>query len=58
MIKFLFQAIQFSKSTLYKYTVKMSNTSIWFIEKILSGATSPVHSGPGNDENEVVLCIP
>ena len=36
----------------------MSNSSIWPIERILSGATTPSQSGPGSDGNEGVLQIP
>ena len=46
----LFQTIQFSKSALF--------SSIWPIDRILSGATTPNQSGPGSDDNNGVLCIP
>ena len=36
----------------------MSNSSIWPINRTLSGATTPGLSGPGSDGNERVLCIP
>ena len=36
----------------------MSNTSIWPIDRILSGATTPGQSEPESDDNERVLCIP
>ena len=36
----------------------MSNSSIWSIERALSGATIPGQSGPGSDDNEGVLHIP
>ena len=36
----------------------MMISSIWPIDSILSGATTPGLSGPGNDGNEGVLCIP
>ena len=36
----------------------MSNSSIWYIDRILSGATTPGQSGPGSDGNEGVLHIP
>ena len=39
-----FQAIQFS--------------SIWLIDKSLSGTTTPSQSGPGSDGNKGVLYIP
>ena len=46
----LFQVIQFSISILF--------SSIWPIDRILSGATTPGQSGPGSDCNEGVLHIP
>ena len=46
----LIQTIQFSISTQF--------SSIWSIERTLSGATTPGKSGPGSDGNERVLCIP
>ena len=46
----LFQAIQFS--------ISMQFSSIWPIDRTLSGATTPGQSGPGSDSNEGVLCIP
>ena len=46
----LFQVIQFSMSTHY--------STIWPIDWILSGATTPDQSGPRSDGIEVVLCIP
>ena len=36
----------------------MSNTSVWPIDKILSDATTPGQSEPGNYGNEGVLHIP
>ena len=36
----------------------MSNSSIWPIDRTLSGAASPAQSGPGSDGNETVLYIP
>ena len=36
----------------------MSNSSIWPIDRTLSGATIQGHSVPRSDENEEVLCIP
>ena len=36
----------------------MSNSSIWPIDRTLSGATTLDQSGPGSDGNEGVLCIP
>ena len=48
--KFQNSPIQFSKSTQF--------SSIWPIDKTLSGATTSAQSGPGIDANEWVLCIP
>ena len=36
----------------------MSNSSIWPIDRTLTGATTLSQSGPGSDGNEGVLCIP
>ena len=36
----------------------MSNSSIWPIDRALSGASTQGHSGPGSDSNERVLYIP
>ena len=36
----------------------MSNSSIWLIDRTLSGATTLGQSGPGSDVNEGVLYIP
>ena len=36
----------------------MSNSSILFIDRALSGATTPYQSGQGSDDNEEVFCIP
>ena len=36
----------------------MSNSSIWPIEKTLSGATTLGQRGPGRDSNEGVPCVP
>ena len=46
----LFLIIQFSISTLF--------SSTWPIDKTLSGATTPVQSGPGSDDNKGVHWIP
>ena len=46
----LFQAIQFSLSMLL--------SSIWPIDRALSGATNPGQSWPGSYGNEGILCIP
>ena len=35
----------------------MLNSSIWRIDRTLSGATTPSHSGPETDGNEGVLRI-
>ena len=36
----------------------MSNSSIWPIDKTLSGATTPSQCGPGSNDNEGLICIP
>ena len=36
----------------------MSNSSIWPIDRTLSGATTPCQSGPGSNGNEGLLWIP
>ena len=46
----LFHAIQFNIITQF--------SSIWPINRSLSGATTAGQSGPGSDGNEVVICIP
>ena len=46
----LFQRIQFD--------ISMQFSSIWPIDRTLSGATIPSQSGPGSNGNEGVLCIP
>ena len=35
----------------------MSNSSIWVIDRTLSGTTTPGQSGPGSDDNEEGLRI-
>ena len=35
----------------------MSKSSIWLIDRSLSGATTPGQSGPGSNSNEGILCI-
>ena len=45
-----FQAIQFS--------IGIQFSSIWPIDRTLSGATTPGKSGLGSDGNERKLCIP
>ena len=44
-----FQAIHFSINTQF--------SSIWFIDRTLSGATTPGQSGPGSEGNEGLLHI-
>ena len=46
----LFQAVQFSISTQF--------SSIWPIDRTLSGATTPGQSGPWSDSKDGVLRIP
>ena len=36
----------------------MQFSSIWLIDRTLSGATTPGQNGPGSNDNEGVLCIP
>ena len=48
--KVIFQAIQFSISTQF--------SSIWPIDRIISGATNRDESGPESDSNEGFLFIP
>ena len=47
---FLFQTIQFSTNTQF--------SSIWVIDRTLSGTTTQGQSGPGSNGNKRVLCIP
>ena len=68
----MIQTIQLSISIVfYLHTVKFQNSSILSnslyqkytflyltINETLSGAATPDQSGPGNDGNEGVLCIP
>ena len=67
----IFQTIQFTIITQFKQTVKCKNSSfqtiqfricsqfssIWHIDRTLSGASTPGQSGPRSDGNEGVLCI-
>ena len=46
----LFQTIQFSISTQFSF--------IWSIDRTLSNATTPAHSGSGSNGNEGILRIP
>ena len=46
----LFQTSQFSLSTQF--------SSIWPIERTLSGAITPGQRGPGSNGNDDILCIP
>ena len=46
----LFQTIQFN--------ISMQFSSVLFIDRALLGTTTPGQSGPGNDGNEEVVCIP
>ena len=58
---FLFQAIQFSQIVLIQtiqLIISMQFSSVWPIDRTLSGATTLGQSGPGSDGNEGVLCIP
>ena len=53
----LFLTIQFSINHFW-HSVSMSNSSIWPIDRTLSGATTPGQGGPGSNGNDGVLCIP
>ena len=53
----LFQTVQLSISHLFALCL-MLNSSVWPINRTLSGATTPGHSWSGSDGNEAVLCIP
>ena len=64
----LFQTIQFNVCTIslskqvqfqiIQFSTRTHFSSIWSIDKTLSGTTIPGQSGRGNDGNESVLCIP
>ena len=64
----LFQTIQFCISTVsmskigqfqtIQFSISMHFSSIWPIDKTLSGTTTRGHSGPKSDGNEGVLHIP
>ena len=58
----LFRTIQFSINMQFKYkNSKLSKpwfSSIWPIDRTLSGVTTPGQSGPGSNGNKGVLCIP
>ena len=59
----LFQTIRFSKQKqfhlkIFSFNISTQVSSIWSIERTLSGATTPGQSGSGSDGNEGVLCIP
>ena len=50
-----------SKTVLFQTihsSISMHFSSIWPIDRALSGATTPGQSGSGSDSNEGVLCIP
>ena len=48
--KHIFQTVQFSISAEF--------SSIWPIDRTLSGITTTGHSGPGSDGNKGILCVP
>ena len=55
------QAIQFSQTILFQaiqFSIILQFSSIWLIDRTLSGATTSGLSGPGSDGNEGVLRIP
>ena len=41
-----------------EFSISIQFSSIWPIDRTLSGITTPDYSGPGSDGNEGVLCIP
>ena len=41
-----------------QFSISMQFSSIWPIDRTLSGVTLPDQCGPGSDDNEGVLCIP
>ena len=54
-------AVSMSKTDLFlkiQLSISTQFSSICDIDRTLSGTTTPVHSGPGSDGNEGVLCIP
>ena len=53
----LFQTIQFSTSHLFALS-SISNSSIWPMDRTLSGTTTLGQNGPGSNDNEGVLHIP
>ena len=62
MVKiFLIQAIQFSQTVLFQtiqFSINTHSGSIWLINRILLGATTPDLSGPWSDGKKGVLCVP
>ena len=53
--------MQFSQIVLVEiiqFRMSMQFSSIWPIDRVISGATTPGQSGPGSDANEGVLHIP
>ena len=57
---FLFKAIQFSQTVLFQtiqFSISTQFSSIWPIDRTLSGSTTLGQIGPGSDGNEGVLCI-
>ena len=57
------QAVQFSVSTLFKYqvirfTISTQFSSIWHIDRTISGAATLSQRGPGSDDNKGVLRNP
>ena len=57
---FLLQAIQFSQAVLIQtilFSINTQFSSIWAIDRTLSGAITLGQSGPGSNGNEGVLCI-
>ena len=58
---FLFQAIQFSQTVLIQtiqFNISTQFSSIWPIDRTLSGSTITSQSGPGSNGYKTVLLIP
>ena len=56
-----FQAIQFNQTVLIQtiqFSISTQFSSIWLIDRTLSGVTTPGYSGPESDGNEGVFHIP
>ena len=59
--KFCRYTVSMSKTVIFqtiRFSINTQFSSIWFIDRTLSSATTPNQSGPGSDGNEGVLRIP